>query len=152
MVVQLVLKSQNCTLFRILHSYPEVKRLSQILYHYWTIPLSRPWTPAVRDFALVMCTPHAIVHIIICAPPPPISKSWIRPCIVYHSIGEAKNLKYCKASISTVFILYWTRLTRNDQFRDFADVVITLNLTWIEVEIFAWVWFAKITKIFPLER
>ena len=39
MVVQFVLKSQTCTLFRILHSYPEVKRLSQILYHYWTIPL-----------------------------------------------------------------------------------------------------------------
>ena len=40
MVLQSVLKSQNCTLFRILHSYPEVKRLSQIIYHYWTIPLN----------------------------------------------------------------------------------------------------------------
>ena len=40
MVVQLVLKSPNCTLFRILHSYPEVIRLSQIVYHYWTIPLT----------------------------------------------------------------------------------------------------------------
>ena len=39
----IVLKSQNCTLFRILYSYPEVKRLSQILYHYWTIPLNVEW-------------------------------------------------------------------------------------------------------------
>ena len=39
-VVQYALKSQNCTSLRILYNYPEVKRLSQILYHYWTIPLS----------------------------------------------------------------------------------------------------------------
>ena len=30
-------------LFRILYSYPEVKRVSQILYHYWTIPLKIPF-------------------------------------------------------------------------------------------------------------
>ena len=32
-------KITNCTLFRISYSYPEVKSLSQILYHCWTIPL-----------------------------------------------------------------------------------------------------------------
>ena len=42
-------------------------------------PLCGPWTPAKSEFgsALIMCLQ---AHNLLCPPPPPQWKSWIRPC------------------------------------------------------------------------